>query len=53
MVPSYMFSQGYNVLGQIETKRANGAVLNFDLRDSVTFKRKSNQKPGYYVMYPY
>jgi hypothetical protein len=28
-----MFSQGNNVLGQIETKRANGAILNFDLCD--------------------
>jgi hypothetical protein len=41
-----------NVLGQIVTKCANnGAVLNF--LTSVTFKSRSNQKPGYYVMYPY
>jgi hypothetical protein len=34
MVPRYMFTQGYNVLGQIVMKHAHiGAVLNFDVCD--------------------
>jgi hypothetical protein len=45
------FTQCQNVLGQIVTKCADyGAILNFDL---CTYKSRSNQKPGYYVMYPY
>jgi hypothetical protein len=34
MVPSYMVTQGENVLGQIAMKRAHiGYILNFDLCD--------------------
>jgi hypothetical protein len=34
MVPRHIVTQGYNVLGQIVTKRSNiGTVLNFDLCD--------------------
>jgi hypothetical protein len=34
MVPRYMFTQGYNVLGQIVMKRAHiSDILNFHLSD--------------------
>jgi hypothetical protein len=44
MVPRYMFTQGYNVPGQIVTNRANnGAFLNLT---SVTFKSRSIENQG-------
>jgi hypothetical protein len=52
MVPRYMFTQGYNVLGQIVMKRSHiDAVLNFDLCDVPKFGDDPAISSGVIVLY--